>query len=61
MTVEKQIEEILVESHAYGFRAQVINWAAKFMDEGHDKLTAYELAFEKFMHKFDLDENLWEI
>ena len=49
MTAEEQIEELLMEASAYGLRNEVIEWATKFMNEGCDKLIAYELAFNEWV------------
>jgi hypothetical protein len=49
MTTEKQIEEILIESHSYGLGTEVMNSAKQLMDEGHGRLNAYELAFHEWI------------
>lgn len=49
MTTEKQIEEILIESHSYGLRTEVMESARQFMDDGHERLSAYELAFQEWI------------
>jgi len=49
MTAEAQIEEILHEAHAYGIREEVMMYARQFMDEGYDKITAYELAYKEWV------------
>jgi len=49
MTTEEQIEEILMEASAYGLRLEVMEWAKRFMEEGHDKIIAYELAFKEWV------------
>jgi hypothetical protein len=49
MTLEQQIEEILMEASAYGLRLEVIDFANKLMKEGNDKLIAYEMAFNEWV------------
>lgn len=49
MTAEKQIEEILMEAASYGLRDEVIQWAKKFMNDGYDKLSSYEMAFNEWV------------
>lgn len=49
MTTEKLIEEILIEVSAYGLREEVIQLAKRFMEEGYDKLNAYELAYREWV------------
>ena len=49
MTAEEQIEEILMEASAYGLRLEVMEWAKRFMEEGKDKLIAYEMAFNEWV------------
>jgi len=45
MTESEQIEEILHEAAAYGLRIEVMETAKDFIEDGYDKVTAYELAF----------------
>lgn len=47
--MKEEIELILVEASAYGLRAEVIEWAEKFMLEGHSELEAYQLAFDEWV------------
>ena len=51
MTREAQIEEILMESHSYGLREEVMHTAKEIMSTsvGIDKLTAYEIAYNKLI------------
>lgn len=49
MIAEEQIEEILQEASAYGLRVEVIDMAKKFIEDGYDKVTAYEMAFEELI------------
>lgn len=49
MTESEQIEEILWEASAYGLRIEVINAARKFMDEGHNRLLSYQMAFNEWV------------
>jgi hypothetical protein len=49
MSIEEQIEEILMESSAYGLRNEVMEYAEKFMKEGYDKVTSYELSFQEWI------------
>lgn len=49
MTTEEQIEEILIEAAAYGLRSEVMGWAKKFMNDGYDRIGAYELAYSEWI------------
>ena len=49
MTAEAQVEEILHEASAYGLRQEVMDWARKYMDEGYDRVHAYELAYNEWV------------
>jgi len=48
MTQEEQIEEILMESHSFGLRIEVLNEARKIMGSNPrmGKVEAYEKAFK---------------
>jgi len=49
MTNEEHIEELLIEASAYGLRNEVYDWAKKFMEEGYDRVTAFEMAFKEWI------------
>lgn len=49
MELQEQIELILTEANAYGFKNEVIEWAQKFMDEGYGEYEAYSLAFDEWI------------
>jgi hypothetical protein len=51
MSVEEQIEEILMEASAYGLRLEIIEFAKKNMEEdpNMDRLTAYIHAFNDWI------------
>jgi hypothetical protein len=49
MTIEEQIEEILIEASAVGLRWEVIETAKKYIESGLDKLTAYEYASHEWI------------
>lgn len=49
MTNEEHIEELLIEASAYGLRNEVYDWAKKFMEEGYDRVTSFELAFQELI------------
>jgi hypothetical protein len=49
MTVEEQIEEILIEASTYGLRSEVVEWAKKFMNNGYERIEAYELAYSELI------------
>jgi hypothetical protein len=51
MSREQQIEEILIESHSYGVRHEVMETAKEIMSSNHkiDRLTAYELAYREWV------------
>ena len=49
MTNEEHIEELLIEASAYGLRNEVFEWAKKFMDEGYDRVTSFEMAFSEWV------------
>tara|TARA_B100001248_G_scaffold125308_1_gene94016 strand:- start:660 stop:818 length:159 start_codon:yes stop_codon:yes gene_type:complete len=42
------IEEILAEANAHGLKEEVQRWAYKFLDEGYDIETAYQMAFQEW-------------
>ena len=50
MTESAQIEEILIESYAYGMRDEVMEWAKKELEQNPNmrKVDAYELAFQEW-------------
>ena len=46
MSASEQIEEILIESHSYGIRLEVLAEAAKLLDlHRYDPVVAYDKAF----------------
>ena len=49
MTQEEEIEEILMESHSYGLRVEVMEEASKIMGSNPRmrKVEAYEQAFKE--------------
>jgi len=51
MTDSEHIEELLYEAHAYGMRAEVMDWAKKEMEENPklSRVDAYELAFREWV------------
>lgn len=51
MTIEEQIEEILIESSAYGIRLEVIKSAAEIIDANPQikKIEAYHIAFNRYV------------
>lgn len=49
MTTEEQIEEILMEASAFGLRLEVLNTAKQYIDEGCERLLAYEMAFDEWV------------
>ena len=51
MTSEAHIEEILIESHSYGLRNEVMSTARQIMssDSSIDRVTAYEMAFKEWI------------
>ena len=51
MTSEEQIEEILLEAHAYGLWKEVLDSAKKIMDENPkiDRVSAFEEAFNDWV------------
>lgn len=51
MTIEEQIEEILIESSAYGIRLEVIKSAAAIIDANPQikKIEAYHIAFNQYV------------
>ena len=51
MTESEQIEEILMESHAYGLAGEVMEWAAKELRKNPRmrKVDAYELAYREWV------------
>ncbi len=42
------IEETLAEANAYGLKAEVQEWANKFVKEGYDYRAAYAMAFDEW-------------
>jgi len=53
MTVEEQIEEVLMEAHSYGIREVIIN-ASKVLRQDNPKLTqleSIESAFKQLLNK----------
>ena len=54
MTSEEQIEEILIESHSYGVRSEVIEQASKIMGSNPklSKVDVYEQAFKLVMENY---------
>lgn len=57
MTQEEQIEEILIEASAIGFRNQLIDIAKVIMEMNPTirKIDAYELAYQEILFENDLD------
>lgn len=57
MTQEEQIEEILIEASAIGFRNQLIDIAKVIMEMNPTirKVDAYELAYQEILFENDLD------
>jgi hypothetical protein len=51
MIAEEQIEEILMEAHAYGLRHEVMEWAKKTLLENPNmrKVDAYHIAFNEWV------------
>lgn len=51
MTSEEQIEEILLEAHAYGLWKEVLNTATSIMeaDPKKDRVVAFEEAFNEWV------------
>ena len=51
MTESEQIEEILMEAHAYGLGGEVMDWAKKELEENPKmrRVEAYELAFNEWV------------
>jgi hypothetical protein len=49
MTVEEQIEEILMEASAYGLRWEVLETAKQLQSEGMDRISAFENAFNEWV------------
>jgi len=50
MTESQEIEEILIESYAYGMRDEVMDWAKKELEENPKmrKVDAYHIAFNEW-------------
>ena len=50
MSEEKDIEEILIESYAYGMRDEVMSWAKKELEQNPKmrKVDAYHIAFNEW-------------
>lgn len=50
MTESQEIEEILMESHSYGLRVEVMDWAKKELEENPKmrKVDAYHIAFNEW-------------
>lgn len=53
MTQEEQIEEILMESHSFGLRVEVMDAAREIMGSNPNmrRVEAYEKAFKKVTKK----------
>lgn len=49
MTESEQIEEILYEAAAHGLRIEVMESARKFIEDGYDTVTSYEMAFNEWV------------
>jgi hypothetical protein len=51
MTSEEQIEEILLEAHAYGLWKEVLDTASSIMakDPKRDRVSAFEEAFNEWV------------
>jgi hypothetical protein len=49
MTNEEQVEEILIEAAAHGLRIEVMEYAKKYMDEGHRPVDAYQMAYHEWI------------
>jgi len=49
MTAEEQIEEILIEASAYGLREEVMETAKGFVEDGVERVLAYEYAFKEWV------------
>ena len=49
MTNEVHIEELLIEASAYGLRNEVYELTEKLIEEGYDRVTAFELAFQELI------------
>lgn len=49
MIESELIEEILWEASACGVREEVIDLAKKFIEEGHSRISAYEMAFKEYV------------
>ena len=51
MKEQEQIEEILMEAHAYGLRHEVMEWAKKTLLENPNmrKVDAYHIAFNEWV------------
>ena len=51
MSEEKDIEEILMEAHAYNMRNEVMGLAKELMDSGTKRMQAYHLAYNTLIKK----------
>lgn len=49
MTIDEQIEEIIMEASAYGLSFEVIETAKQYQSEGIDKLLSFENAFNEWI------------
>lgn len=51
MTLEEHItiEEILAEANSHGLKAEVQEWANKFLKQGYDIESAYNMAFQEWV------------
>jgi len=49
MTAEEQIEEILMEASALGLRVEILETAQKYLNEGYDRVTSYEMAYQEWI------------
>ena len=54
MTVENQIEEILIEAGAHYLRNEVANLASTLIHGGHSDIEAHKIAFDTLilMHEY---------
>jgi hypothetical protein len=48
MTHEEEIEEILMEAHAHGMRAEVMDWAKKEMEANY-KLSRVDAYYQGYL------------
>jgi hypothetical protein len=49
MIAEEQIEEILIDASRYGLRIEVLETAQKYIKEGYDKITSYEMSYQEWI------------